>query len=242
MAAKFLCCLPLRLGVIVISLLQLLFCGALAVLLWWALLYAGKHGNDLTTVTQSMKTTIIIVASVYTAAALVGVLGFLGAIFKKNGFVKTFLILLCAVFGLQVGSSIWYLITFYHTRGTDTLSKCINGSTDSNRIAYCNQLDAYKRVPQGVMIASVIVPIIIQAYACYVVNQYSKRLNMQEAENNRQSRAFQPSGPVYQPVKPQDETFPLTQPTSQYPYADAPHSFGHNHGKSLGGNDVSCKV
>lgn len=97
---------------------------------------------------------------------------FLGAIFKKNGFVKSFFILLATVFGFQVGSSIWYLISFYRTRG-QPVEKCINGSTDTEKIAACQALDAYSRVPQGVMIASVIVPIIVegcmfQSFLCNV--------------------------------------------------------------------------
>ena len=46
MAAKFLCCLPLRLGVIVISFIQILVCGGYAGLLWWALWYDKEHAND----------------------------------------------------------------------------------------------------------------------------------------------------------------------------------------------------
>jgi len=46
MAAKFLCCLPLRLGVIVISFLEFLLCGGSAGLLWWAVWYANKNTNS----------------------------------------------------------------------------------------------------------------------------------------------------------------------------------------------------
>jgi hypothetical protein len=222
--------------VIIISFLQFLFCGGIAGLLWWALWVAHKNENDFATVTQSMKTIVIIVAAIYSAATLVGVLGFLGAICKKNGFVKTFYILLCAVFGFQLGSSIWYLITFYHTRH-QTLAECLNGSVDPQQIAFCNSLDAYRRIPQAPMLISVIIPILIEAYACYIVYQYSKRLERQNVEK-RASRAFQPSGPVYQPVQPHDESFSMGQ-TPQYPYAAASHSFGHSHQKSLGEGDTS---
>jgi len=242
MAAKFLCCLPLRLGVLVISFLQFLLSGASAGILWWALWSANENSNDFATITQSMKTTVIIVASIYTAAALVSLLGLLGALFRKHGFVKTFYLLLCSILSLQVGGGIWYLVTFYRTRG-QTLEECLNGTTDSNRIAYCDTLEAYKRLPQGALIVSVIVPIILQAYACYIVYHYSRRLGSQKIENLRSSQAFvPPTGPVYQPVKPTDETYPLTQPTSHYPYADAPNSFGHTHNKSLGGYEASNKV
>jgi len=182
-----------------------------------------------------MRTTAIVVASIYTFAALIGLLGFLGALFKKNGFVKTFYILLVVVFGLQIGSSVWYLVTFYKTRGR-TLEQCLNGTTDVDKISLCHSMDAYKKIPQGAMIASVIVPILIQAYACYVVYQYSKRLTMQKAEKLRQSHVFVPAGPAYQPVNRHDESYPLTQPNMTYPYADAPNSFGHKH------HDSSHKV
>lgn len=154
--------------------------------------------------------------------------------------------MLSVVFGLQVGSSVWYLITFYRTRH-QSLDDCINGSTDANRIAYCKSLDAYKHIPQGVMLASIIVPIVLQACqsffltssqypnisslspnldACYVVYQYTKRLEHQKLEKQRASRSFPTSGPVYQAVQPHDEHYPLNQPHVQYPYADAPNSFG----------------
>ncbi|KAF8973160.1 hypothetical protein BDZ97DRAFT_1779777 [Flammula alnicola] len=220
--------------------LLFILCGALAGILWWGLITAQK--NDLATVTQSMKTTVIIVAAIYTAAMLIGLLGFLGALFKKNGFVKTFYILLCAVLSLQVGGSIWFLVTFYRNRG-QTLDQCINGSTDTNKINFCKAMDAYRRVPQGAMIASVVVPIVLQAYACYVVYQYSKRLERQRADELRSSKVFVPPvGPGYQPVMRNDETYPLAQPSMQYPYADAPHSFGHQKQRSFGGDEVINKV
>lgn len=240
MGAKFLCCLPLRLGVLVISVIQFLICGGVAGLLWWALCF--NHKNDLSVVVGNMKTTVIIVGVIYTVAALVGLLGFLGAIFKKNGFVKSFFVLLATVFGFQVGSSIWYLITFYRTRG-QPVEKCINGSTDTEKIAACQALAAYSRVPQGAMIASVIVPIIVQGYACYVVYQYSKRLTKQRLDKERLSTAFNSSGATYQPVKSTEDSYPLTHGKT-YPYADAPNSFGSSAPHSGGhyNNNAGNKV
>ena len=94
MAAKFLCCLPLRLGVVIISVLQFLFCGAFAGVLWWAICFAHKDQSDrkplyplwnhlcschmslVAAVTGLMKTTAIIVAAVYSAAAVIALFGF----------------------------------------------------------------------------------------------------------------------------------------------------------------------
>jgi len=155
--------------------------------------------------------------------------------------VKTFYVLLCICLGFQIGAGIWYLVTFYTTRN-QTLSDCLQGTTDQTRIDYCNALQVYKRYPQGYVLAQVIVPIVVQMCkftvvllksgdffsfnlldACYVVYHYSRLLNYQDAEKKRQP---QYKGPVYQPVNRHDETYPLTHPNMVYPYADGPHSFG----------------
>ncbi|KAF9524012.1 hypothetical protein CPB83DRAFT_774598 [Crepidotus variabilis] len=224
MSAKFLCCLPLRLGVLIISFLQFLLFGGLAGLTWYALWY--DHKSDLSQLTKSMQKTAIAVGVIYTVASLLGLLGFLGAIFRKNGFVKSFYILLCIVFGFEIGSSIMYLVTFYRTRN-QTFDDCVGGSTDVNKISYCRSLDIYRKIPQGYMIASIIIPILIHAYAIYVVYQYSKRLAHQKAEKTRLS-----SHAAYQPVAHQDDSFAMNQPyNAAYPYAaGGAHSFGHTHG------------
>lgn len=51
-----------------------------------------------------------------------------------------------------------------------------------------------------------------------------------------------PANPSYQPVKSTDETYPLTNSKTVYPYADAPNSFGSNveyyEGRHHGSNRV----
>ncbi|KAG5729967.1 hypothetical protein E4T56_gene5641, partial [Termitomyces sp. T112] len=66
MAAKFLCCLPLRLGVLVIAFIQFLITGATAAAVWWSLLDANNEPQ----LTQKLKTGIILIGVVYTVSAL----------------------------------------------------------------------------------------------------------------------------------------------------------------------------
>lgn len=125
-----------------------------------------------------MKITVVFVASIYTAAAIVGLIGygiklesdlecspsiprFLGAVFRRNRFIKTYYILLCFATGFQFAAGIWYLVTFYKTRN-QTFYQCVNGSTDPTIIDYCNSLKVYKTIPQGYVIAQAIVPLLIQ--------------------------------------------------------------------------------
>lgn len=87
---------------------------------------------------------------------------FLGAVFRKNGLVKLFLWLLSIVLGLQIGVSIYAVYAYYHARG-HTVAECVNGSQSSDKIAACNALDAFTRIPQGYVIASAIIPVLMQA-------------------------------------------------------------------------------
>ncbi|KAF5333930.1 hypothetical protein D9611_014981 [Ephemerocybe angulata] len=202
MAAKFLFCLPLRLGVILFTLFQFVICGGAAGLVWYAyaLLHKNPSDSDRDTwadLPKEIKIVWIVLGVVYSLASFVGLLGFLGAIFKKTGFVRTYLALLWCTFLLQLGSGIWSMVTYYRAQ--------------------------LKKIPQGYIIASSIVPIVIIAYALYVVHHYIKRLQKQQYEKEM---AFKPKS-GFATVKGKEETYPLTQPTTTYPYSDSGNAFGH---------------
>jgi hypothetical protein len=139
----------------------------------------------------------------------------------------------------QIATGIWYLVTFYTTRNK-SIYDCLDGTTNQTKIDYCNAIQVYKKYPQGYILATVIVPIVIQlcefppdhhrsmSYkrrtdACHVVHSYSRYLEREAAEKHRHNRL---PGAVYQPVHRHDEHYPLTHSTN-YPYADAPNSFGN---------------
>jgi hypothetical protein len=222
MAPKFLCCLPARFGVFIISLLQFLVCGGLAGFLWWALWYDSE--NDAAALAKTMKVTVIVVASVYTFVALISLIGFIGAILRKYKFIKTFFIVLFVSLLFQVAVGIWYLVTFYKTRN-QSLDDCLDGSTNQTKLEYCKAIQVYKKYPQGYILANVIVPIVIQLYACVVVHSYSRYLEHEDAEKHRHFNRV--PGPVYQPVNHRDEQhYPLTDGTYTYPFKDGSNSYG----------------
>ena len=161
---------------------------------------------------------------------------FIGAILRKYRFIKTFFIMLAISLAFQLATGIWYLVTFYTTRN-QSLADCLDGTNNQTKIDYCNSLQVYKTYPQGYVIANVIVPILLQlcefflistqysyhrrADACYIIRAYSRYLEREHAEKDRQFHRV--PGPVYQPIR-HDETYPLS---TGYPYAAPPNSFGH---------------
>jgi len=230
MAPKFCCCLPLRLGTLIISFIQFLLCGAAAGGFWF-LLWAAKERGLLENLENSARISLIVAGVVYTLAALIGLFGFFGSIFKKNGLVKTYLALLYLTLILEIASGVFSLVMFYRFRDGKK-PDCVKNVPTNNgttSIDYCAALDNFANLPVWSVWVSSLVPILIVAYACYVVQSYTTRLAKQRADREIIATRTFATGSEYTAVKPEEEGHPLTQPpTYSYPYSDAPHSFGHS--------------
>ncbi|KAF5351826.1 hypothetical protein D9756_007515 [Leucocoprinus leucothites] len=230
MSPKFCCCLPLRFGTLVISLIQFILCG-LAAGAFWYLLWLTKEQGWYETLQTSSKIAFIVAGAVYTFAAVIGLFGFIGAIFKKNGLVRTYLALLYVTLLLQIASGIYSLVMFYrfrnHPGAKGDCTEFFDNSTNSTVTNYCDALNNFSKLPVWSIWVSAIVPIVVVAYACYVVHNYARRLAKQRADREIIATRSLATGPEYTAVKPHEETHPLTQPTYNYPYSDAPNSFGN---------------
>ncbi|KNZ73975.1 hypothetical protein J132_08912 [Termitomyces sp. J132] len=200
MAAKFLCCLPLRLGVLVIAFIQFLITGATAAAVWWSLLDANNEPQ----LTQKLKTGIILIGVVYTVSALVCLTGFIGALARKLGAIRTYLFVLYLTLILQIAVTVFSLISFYNLR---------------------HATEAVK-IPQGAVIASAIIPIVIQMYACYIVSAYKNRLLQQKRDKD----VVLTVNPVYAPVPGSEHAFPVPHANLPYVYGNGPHAFGNQGG------------
>ncbi|KAH0589134.1 hypothetical protein H2248_004901 [Termitomyces sp. 'cryptogamus'] len=217
MAAKFLCCLPLRLGVLVIAFIQFLITGATAAAVWWSLLDANNEPQ----LTQKLKTGIILIGVVYTVSALVCLTGFIGALARKLGAIRTYLFVLYLTLILQIAVTVFSLISFYnlrHATGPDCLIQS-NGSTYD----ICEEA---VKIPQGAVIASAIIPIVIQMYACYIVSAYKNRLLQQKRDKD----VVLTVNPVYAPVPGSEHAFPVPHANLPYVYGNGPHAFGNQGG------------
>ncbi|KAJ7072611.1 hypothetical protein C8F01DRAFT_254838 [Mycena amicta] len=222
MAPKYLCCLPLRLGVLLISFINFLasavVSGALAALL--ILDAQGKdhftHGDTTVDVhlTGKYKYAAIAVAVVYGLVAIISLTGFIGAIRKSESMVRVFSALCKFFLALQVAVSVAAIILSIVNK--DELKKlCIGDSTNQSVIDACNNF-AGQRLWS--LIVGSIVPLIFQAYGVYIIAAYARKLRMDD-----ESAVMYRSGPGYVKVAG-EEAHPLTAPS--YPhaaYSDASH-------------------
>ncbi|KAJ6558441.1 hypothetical protein DFH09DRAFT_1365113 [Mycena vulgaris] len=221
MGAKYLCCLPLRLGVLIISFLQFVVSAFAAGLIAFFLVLQANHETVKgirfeTEIPTRTKIIAIVVAVIYGLVALVSLTGFIGAIRKKESFVGIFSNLLRFFLVVQVAAVVAYFVLYFVDK--DEFSKlCIGSSTDQQVIDACN---ATSKHSLWVVIVSAIVPILFQAYGVYIVSCYVTKLHNQKF---LRQESFGFKGPGYVPVP--EENHPLTHQAA-YPYADNSHSFG----------------
>lgn len=116
-----------------------------------------------------LKIALIAIGLIYTFAALIGFFGFLGAVLRKTGFVKTYFTLLCITFALQLAASIGGLVVFYRARNSSEGGDCSNKVINLNdpksidEFTRCAATEALRNVPQGWAIAGAIVPVVLVA-------------------------------------------------------------------------------
>ncbi|KAF7324771.1 hypothetical protein MKEN_00518900 [Mycena kentingensis (nom. inval.)] len=204
---KFCCCLPVRLGVFVLSTLITLLGGLVAVVSW---LEVKKLQDD----PVSDKAPTYIQAAIFTLLTLVGGFGLIGCIAKQRALVAMFGTALAIHLGFSVASGIYTIYTLYKRDETALMSNCIINS---------DEVDAAARCRNGLRLLKIIVVVayslswLVELWACLVINSYVKQLKDEEEANIVQPTAAIPS--FYAPPAPHEpNAYPFTQANQSHGY------------------------
>ncbi|KAJ7782788.1 hypothetical protein B0H16DRAFT_1447063 [Mycena metata] len=166
MAPKYLCCLPLRLGVLINSFLQFLASGAVCAFLVLLLVFnaEGKlRVND---------AEVVLVPRLQEHCHR-----FIGAIRKKESYVGTYLNLLRLFLLIHFAVVVAFLILFFADKN-EFKKLCLNNSTDPQRIDDCNKV--MKSSVPAVIVAAIL-PLLFQTYGVHIVGAYTKKLRMRDS-------------------------------------------------------------
>jgi hypothetical protein len=166
---KFCCCLPVRFGVFVLSLVAMVGGSFVAAIGWIQVAQFGTHPRE-----QWEEIALWIHSSMFSLLGLLAILGFLGCLIKSRGMVSSFAIGLAIHLGFSLASGIFTLYTLFKQSPQETIDKCVNGSEDQAVIEACgNGIGLMK----GIMVAVYIITWLIQIYAYFVVERYVDQLD-----------------------------------------------------------------
>ncbi|KAK0213019.1 hypothetical protein DFS33DRAFT_89185 [Desarmillaria ectypa] len=161
---KFCCCLPVRLGVLIIGVLGVALGGIIAV---GGIIQYSYLGGD----TKS-KLPCVIQIVVYGLYAILSLGGLVGAVIKRIRLIKVFyaILIVHVVFSIASGS---FSIYRYFKDAPDSLRSCVNGSQDDLVVEACKKSVS---VMKGVLIGVFVFVWLIEIWGCMIVKSYSRQL------------------------------------------------------------------
>jgi len=216
---KFFCCLPVRLGVFVLSLIAMVGGSFVAAIGWIQVSQFGNHPRE-----KSEEIAMWIHSSMFSLLGLLAVLGFVGCLIKSRGMVSSFAVALAIHLGFSVASGIFTLYTVFRQSPQESIDKCLNGSTDESVIESCKNGVS---IMKGLLIAVYIITWLIQLYAYFVVERYVDQLDDEEMAKHT---VVVPRAMVAEIGVPQATTYNGFG-SSAYPFSSPRHAHGVANGQ-----------
>jgi hypothetical protein len=236
MSKHFLCCIPVRFGVLIMSLSMLLLSVVSAGVSGFLLHVILNGSNDERfrdiDVPKGYKITLGAAAAVNVLIALCSLFGFIGAIIRKRAFVKTYSAMLWFFWGANLGISVTVIVALSLTSTRDKLSqlcdKIPEETLEHNPDAIQDCKDWIARFRQ----AKTLIPFIIltvlsllwHLYGCIIVSRYVKQLEQEQGFNRDGFKAGTKSFYPHDTLPQTGDREPLNAPKS-YPYTDPHNSF-----------------
>lgn len=198
----FCCCLPVRFGLITMSFLGILFGGILSIICWFEVSTAGP---DMETQT---KAAFIVGGLVETILLAASMLGFMGAIVRKQSFVQTYAYILYVHFVLNLAVAIYLFVVVTKVSATAITKACQQTVKDPGAQDQCTGL--FRDLRSVVLVIELIV-LFVELYGAIIAARYVNQIQrekrgarasrIQAAEDyeiqmrNRNSRMSQRSSP-----------------------------------------------
>lgn len=175
---KFCCCLPVRFGVFILSLLAMVGGSFVAAVGWVQIAQLAKHPRD-----KSDEIALWIQTSMFTLLAILAVFGFIGTLVKNRRMISSFAIALAIHLGFSVAGGAFALYSLFKENPADAVARCLNDAGESSD-ATADSCRTSIAIVKGLMVAVYIVTWLIQLYAYFVVERYADQLDDEEMAKN----------------------------------------------------------
>ncbi|KAK7045660.1 hypothetical protein VNI00_007493 [Paramarasmius palmivorus] len=200
MAPHFLCCLPIRLGAFIVALISLVIGGLTAGVSWFAL-YADSHWEDSNiNLSTRQKIALILWGISYTMYTLAALFGLIGVLTKRINYVRTFSSFLKAFLFVSIIFGILNLVFLF----IDKDSACDLGSTNNGTCINGEGISRGGIIAIAVFV--VLIPILIEAYAVWIISDCVKYLEEKEWSGLKHSVGMYPFSQPYAAVPHNDNS------------------------------------
>jgi len=216
----FCCCLPVRLGVFLLSLLAMAGGAFLAVLGWIQISQLKQHPLG-----KTDQIALWIQCSLFTLLALLAVFGFFGAMIRNRAMISGFAISLAIHLGFSIASGAFSIYTMFARDSQAALNSCLQKANDISD-ATTQSCKTGLIFIKAVTVVIYVLTWLIQLYAYFVVERYVYQLDEERLADNAvvvvpRTMVMGASGPH------------VTTYAAPYPSADARQGFGATRGQNM---------
>jgi hypothetical protein len=209
----FCCCLPVRFGVFLLSLLALAGGAFIAVIGWMHLSHSKQHP-----LAKIDEIALWIQSSVFSLLALLAIFGFFGAMIKNRGMVSGFAIAIAIHLGFSVASGCFSIYTMFARDSQAALDSCLQKANDDSDAITQSCKNAIVLI-KAVTVVIYVVTWLIQLYAYFVVERYVNQLDEEQLFENPimpRTLVMQAGGPQVTTYTGFAPNYPFTAPQQAY--------------------------
>jgi len=174
---KFCFCLPVRLGVFVVSLITMLAGSIIAAIAW---IQVAQQNGKRVEVTDQVAAYVH--AAIFSMLGVLSVFGFVGSLTRVRGLIVSYSVGLALHLGLSIASGVFTMFTIFRPNPANSVESCIKESNPTPELLeetknICNTGMA---IAKGVIVAIYVVSWLLQLYAYFIVDRYSDQLEEEE--------------------------------------------------------------
>jgi len=190
---KFCFCLPVRLGVFVVSLITMTVGAIIGAIGWMQVVSLRQHPVEL-----GDEIGAYIHASMFSLLGLLSVFGFVGSLVRQRGLVVAYSVGIAIHLGLSFASGIFAMYNLFKPSSQNSIEECLKaagtqGDSPEETKRICETGSA---IAKGIIVAIYVITWLLQIYAFFVIERYAEQL---EEEEMAKIAAIMPQQP-HQPM------------------------------------------
>ncbi|KAA1473879.1 hypothetical protein DENSPDRAFT_759162, partial [Dentipellis sp. KUC8613] len=164
---RFCCCLPVRMGVIIMAFVNLVLSAFLSIIIWFEVASTLHFGTP--TLSSKERGSFIALGVVETVLALLSALGFIGAIVRKVTFVTSYCTGLYIHFLINIGVAGYFLAQILHAEHSDAIQACKDAIQDPKAQEQCLGLLG---IAKGLYAAIASILLVFELYGALIATRY----------------------------------------------------------------------